>query len=80
MMHDERRSHQVRGSPRPEIRSGDLVMDGLLRPGVVVDDEMRKPIRHVRFEGDIEEVWASDLVATDEREFEMAIIMREMIE
>jgi len=70
----------MRGSPRPEIRFGALVIDGLLRPGVVADDEIRKPIRHVRLDGSIEEAWASDLVIADEREFEMAIALREMSE
>jgi len=56
------------------------VIDGLLRPGVVADDEFRKPIRHVNLDGSIEEVWAFDLMIVDEGEFEMALALREMSE
>lgn len=52
-------------------------MDESLRPGIVADDDFRKPIRRVMLDGSIRDVWASELVIADEDEFEMAIVLRE---
>jgi len=67
----------MRGSPRPEIRIWEIVLDESLRPGIVADDDFRKPIRRVMLDGSIRDVWASELVIADEDEFEMAIVLRE---
>ena len=68
----------MRGAPRPEIRIGEFVIDEGLRPGIVLDDEVRQPIRRVRLDGHIEDLWASELVPVDLGEFEQALILREV--
>jgi hypothetical protein len=68
----------MKGSPRPEMRSGELVIDERLRPGIIADDEIRNPIRKVSISGVIEEAWAASLVIADEDEFEMALVLREV--
>lgn len=68
----------MRGSPRPEIRIGALVLDERLHPGIVADDEIRGPIRRVMLDGSIRDTWASEIVLVDEKEFELAIALREV--
>lgn len=65
----------MRGSPRPDIRVGALVIDEDLRAGVVTDDDVRCPIRKVMLWGSITDIWASDLEPVGVREFEKALIL-----
>ena len=69
---------KMRGAPRPEMKKGSLVIDPNLRPGIIADDDIVHPIRKIRLDGCIVEVWAADLVIVDEKEFEKALVLREM--
>ena len=66
------------GSPRSGIRFGSRVIDSRLRPGIVVDDEVRCAIRLIRVGATYERAWASDLLEVDDAEFELAIMLREL--
>ena len=65
----------MRGSPRPEIRVGDIVIDEELRPCVVIDDSVYQSIRSVMAAGVEKSVWASDLTPVTTEEFELAIML-----
>ena len=65
----------MRGSPRPEIRVGDIVIDEELRPCVVIDDSVYHSIRSVMAAGVEKSVWASDLTPVTTEEFELAIML-----